>query len=163
MTLPFFLGLLAAIFCSIFFPNFHVLPFAPFLAIVCMRKSFLAALWLSMLSGFIMDLITSSVGFGLNALTFVISTSVMYQQKRHFFVDSPLALSIYTTLIASLVSLLLLFIQGIRFSLPLLFSELVFMPILDGVYAFLWFTCPLKLYHYGKRMGWRHVFKWRIN
>jgi cell shape-determining protein MreD len=159
MLLPFFLGLFSAIFCSVFFPNFHILPFTPFLALACMRKSFLTTLWLSVLSGIVMDLITSELGFGLNALALTVVSGIMYRQKHHFFADSPLALSIYTTLISSLTSFFLLLLQGVTLSPSILFSELIFMPILDGVYAFLWFTCPMKLYHYGKKVGWRQILK----
>jgi len=34
---------------------------------------------------------------------------------------------------------------------------LVLMPFLDGVYAFLWFTCPLSLILYFKKYGLSHL------
>lgn len=157
MLFPFLLSLLATLFCSIFFPNLHLLTFSPFLALFCMRNSFLNALWIAVLSGLILDLLSSSIGFGLNALAYTIATVFLYKQKRHFFVDQPLALSVYTVLFSSTISCILYIFQNIPFSLSIVISEFILMPILDGIYAFLWFTCPIKLYHYGKKVGWRYL------
>lgn len=159
MLLPFFLALVATLFFPIFLPHLHLLTFTPFLALACMRKSFIYVLWLSILSGLVLDLFTSEVGFGLNALAYVLTTVVLYNQKRHFFVDKPLGLSVYTTFISFVVSFFLLIFQRVSFSLGMNVTELLIMPIIDGLYAFLWFTCPLTLYHHAKKIGWRRLFK----
>lgn len=155
MSLPFLLALSATIFGSIFLPSFHMMTFAPFLALAYMRKNFLSALWLAFFSGILMDLTSSEMRFGMHALSYVLVTLFLYKQKHHFFDDQPLALSIYTALISSFTSLILLIFRRLAFTPSFLFTDLFFMPILDAVYAFFWFTCPLQLYHYGKKMRWK--------
>jgi rod shape-determining protein MreD len=155
MFLPFLLALSAAIFGSIFLPSFHMMAFAPFLALAYMRKSLLSSLWLALFSGIFIDLTTSEMRFGMHALCYLLVTFLLYKQKRHFFDDQPIALSIYTALISALASLILLIFRRIPFTPSFFFTDLFLMPALDAIYAFFWFTCPLRLYHYGKKARWR--------
>jgi len=94
----------------------------------------------------------------------VLTTLVLYPQKRHFFEDKPLALSIFTAIISSVLTILQfilvhLFDRGLPFSILTALTDIVLMPIVDGLYAFLWFTCPIKLYIYTKKVGWRNLFR----
>jgi rod shape-determining protein MreD len=133
------------------FPELRLLPFAPFLALSYYRLSFPGALWAALGTGLLFDLMTSEMRFGFYALNFLLVTIIFYHQKKHFFEDKSVAFSLYTALI-SLGSTLLLFpFHDLSFSLPSLFSDLIVMPLLDGVYAFLWFTTPAKLYNYLKK------------
>jgi len=160
----FSLAFVAAVFGNVFFPYLHLSFFAPFLALCYHASTLSKSLWLSLLCGLILDLISSEFKFGLYTLTFVLATLLLYAQKRHFFEDKPLALSIFTSIIAAALTLLQfvlihLFDRGISFSALTFVTDVIFMSLVDGLYAFLWFTCPMRLYIYIKKVGWKNLFR----
>ncbi len=164
LYISFGLALLAAIFGSVFFPYLHLSFFAPFLALTYHAATLSKSLWLSLVCGVILDLLSSEFRFGLHTLTFVLATLVLYAHKRHFFEDKPLALSIFTAIISTILTLLQfilvhLFDRGIAFSTLTVLTDVIFMSLVDGLYAFLWFTCPLRLYIYTKKVGWKNLFR----
>ncbi len=158
------LALIPALFGSILFPFFPLAPFVPFLAIVFYVAPFSRALWISCGCGLILDLLSSEFHFGVHALTLISTTAILYHQKKHFFEDKPLAFSIFTSVISALSTLMqLIFIplfdRGISFSLLSFMTDVIALPMLDGLYGFLWFTCPMRLYIYIKKTGWKAVFQ----
>lgn len=160
LIIPFCLALFAALFATVFFPHSRILSFAPFLAIVYMRKNFATSLWIAALCGLILDLLSSQLRFGLYSLNFCLTTLLVYHQKRHFFDDKPLALSLFTALISCISSAVLLFLVCIfdktfPFNWTLIVSDLIGMSIIDAIYAFFWFTCLIKLYYQVRERGWR--------
>lgn len=160
----FVLALVPALFGSILFPFFPLSPFAPFLAIVYYVAPFSKALWISCGCGIILDLLSSEFHFGVHALTLIATTSLLFHQRRHFFEEKPVAFSIFTALIASVATLLqLLFVplfdRGITFSTLSFLTDAIALPLLDGLYGFLWFTCPMRLYIYIKKTGWKALFR----
>ncbi len=160
----FALAMVPALFGSILFPFFPLNPFAPFLAIVFYAAPFSKALWIACGCGLILDLLSSEFRFGVHALTLVAAAALLYHQKRHFFEEKPVAFSIFTALISS-VSMLLqlvfipLFDRGISFSALSFLTDGVALPLLDGLFGFLWFTCPMRLYIYIKKKGWRALLQ----
>jgi len=159
----FALAISAALFGTVFFPNLRLMAFAPFLAIAYNRLSLTSALWISTLCGLALDLFSSQMHFGFFSLSYALTTLLIYQQKRHFFDEKPQALSIFTALIsivATCIQLLLnyLFDKQILFSWKLVMSDLIGMPMIDALYAFLWFTLPIRLYLHIKQVGWRQFF-----
>lgn len=164
LTLSFGLSFFAAVFGSIFFPFLRLSFFAPFLALTYHASPVTRALWISLGCGVILDLLSSEFRFGLYSLAFVLVTLILYRQKRHFFEEKPLAFSLFSSLIAafltsSLLILTYLFDRTVPFSLMSAFIDLVLMSLMDGLYAFLWFTCPMRLYSYMKKVGWRNLFR----
>ena len=166
VPLLFFFGLalIFVLFGSILFPFFPINAFAPFLAIVFYVAPFSKALWISGGCGLILDLLSSEFHFGLHALSWIATTALLFHQKRHFFEEKPMAFSIFTAVISSVFTLFeLVFIpifdRGIAFSTLSFLTDVIALPILDGVYGFLWFTCPMRLYIYIKKMGWKALFK----
>lgn len=160
----FALALVPALFGSILFPFFPLSPFAPFLAIVFYVTPFPKALWISCGCGLILDLLSSEFRFGVHALTLIATTALLFHQKKHFFEDKSVAFSIFTAVISSLATLLQLvfvplFDRGISFSLFSFLTDGIALPILDGLYGFLWFTCPMRLYIYIKKTGWKALFR----
>lgn len=152
----FFLALVFALFSTALFPRLHTLPFAPFIPLVISRHSLVKSLWLAAFVGFCMDLLTSQASFGLYSLCFTLTTAVLYRHKWHFFMDKPIGLPSFTflfALISTPIHLVLLSIFGkaISISAQSLFSDFLMMPIIDGVYAFLWFNCPIIWYYYIKK------------
>lgn len=165
---PFLLALSVAILGTVFFPTIRLFAFAPFLALVFIRADFVTALWVAAITGLLIDLLSSQMRFGAYSFCYSLTAALVYHQKRHFFVDKPLALSLYTALIASLCSSLeLLFLYALDACPPvnvrLFLIDILGMSLLDGVYAFLCFTCPMKIYPYLKRLTLLRKYIWKKN
>lgn len=163
MIFPFLLALFTACFATAFFPNLRLIAFAPFLALVYLRKDFPRSLWLAFWCGLIMDCLTSQFFLGLQALNYLLATLLLYRQKRHFFEDKSLSLPLFTAIV-SLVSTILhwMFLYALDKKIPMTWKfaaiDLLIMPLLDAVYAFVWFTCPMQFYHYVRKVGWKKLF-----
>lgn len=163
MKLAFFLALFGALFGTALVPHWHVMAFAPFLAITYQRNKLLGALWLALICGLIMDLITSQFRMGMFSLNYLLTTLLLFSQRRHFFEDKSLAISLYSALISfvsSLIHFFLLFCMGNNpaFSLKFFMADLLVMPLFDAVYALVWFIGPIKFCRYLQRTGWRKIF-----
>lgn len=156
----FSLALFFALFGTVFLPHVRLLAFSPFLALLYNRSSFTTSLWIASLCGLAIDLLSSEFRLGIYALNYSLTTLLLYKQKRHFFEDKPLALSLFTILISivsTILQLLLIsiFDRALPLSGKLLITDLIIMPIVDAIYAFLWFSCPMMLFLYIKKIGWR--------
>ncbi len=164
LYVPFCLALLVVVFWTLFFPWIKLAPFAPFLAILFSRATFPKALWTAFGCGLILDLLSSELRFGLHALNMTLTTIFLYPQKKHFFEDKATALSFFTAIIAAFSTLVQIFLlhafdRGVMISLRLIFTDVLLMSLLDAVYAFLWFTCPMRLYTYIQKVGLKSLFK----
>ncbi len=148
MILPFCLALFAACFQTAFLPHIHVMPFAPFLALIFQQKSFTLSLWAALGCGIVMDLLSNELRFGMYSLNFVLVTLILHRQKRHFFEGSARALALFTALISLASTLISMLFLG-----KVILIDLISMPILDALYAFLWFTCPSKLWKYKRPLA----------
>lgn len=153
-----------AMFGTVFFPNIRLFAFAPFLALVYNRRTFVSSLWIATLSGIVIDLLCSQLRFGLYALNYSLTTVLIYRQKKHFFEDKPLALSLFTALVSCTSTLLQLFLtyafdKGLPFTWKLALTDLIGMPAIDALYAYLWFSCPMQLYEYVQKGGARALWK----
>ena len=149
---PFVLALTATLFLHFFLPNLHLCTFAPFLAILYTNTHFSKALLLSFCCGTLLDLLSSYSHLGIYGLNFVLTTCLLYGQKKQFFEEKPLALSLFTFFIALISTLLHPFLLHIfEESLPLSWNlfliDGLFFSTIDALYAFLWFTYPLQLYN----------------
>ena len=162
LWIPFCLACIFALWGGVMFPQAKVWVFSPFLAITFHRLSFSRSLWISFFCGLLIDCLSSQFSFGWFACVHVLGTFFLFRRKRHFFEDKPFALSFYSALLSlffsSSVLLLSFWHRKIPITPPLLFSELLFMPFLDALYAFLWFTCPLSLIAYVKKRGFKPWF-----
>jgi len=163
LSFPFGLALFFTLFTTVFFPKIPLFTFSPFFALLYYRRSLATALWIATLSGLMIDLLTSEFRLGIHAWDACITTLLLYKQKKHFFEDKPLALSLFTILISATSTLMQwLLIATFDRSLPLsgkgIVTDLFLMPIVDGAYAFFAFTCPMQLFVYIKKRGWRLFF-----
>ena len=152
---PFILALSVALLGTVFFPSVRLIAFAPFLALLFMRADFLSALWIAALAGLFIDLFTSQMRFGSYSFCYCLTALFTYHQRRHFFADKPLALSLYTALISCVSTLLELVMQSagsgkLSFTMRLIATDVIGMSLVDAVYAFVCFTCPMKIYNYLK-------------
>ena len=163
LLFPFFLSLFFAICGTAILPHIRLLSFSPFLALLYNRCSFHKSLWIASLCGLSIDLFSSEFRLGIHALNYCLTTFLLYNQKQHFFEDKPLALSLFTALISvvsTIMQLLLIsiFDRALPLSFKLFYIDLIIMPLADGLYAFLWFSCPIMLYLHFKKIGWRAFF-----
>ena len=160
---PFFLiSLFFTFYSTAFVPGYAFFPFAPFLSIAFNRYTLLKSLYLSCGCGLLMDLLSSQTPFGFHALTDVISSFCLYR-FRLFFVEKALGITAFTTLfslLSTVVKRLQLSLFGLFLPLTLkaVITDWLIMPVLDGFYAFLWFSCPLMLYHFLCRHRFRFIF-----
>ena len=141
-------------FCHYFpfwLPYTRILLFAPLMTLVFSRLSLPISLWLATLSGLYVDLLSYTGILGLSSLNYVLTTLCIYRFRSYFSEEKIHIFSLYTILF-SLVSTLF----QLSFDLPLIthrpphlltiLTDLLLLPIVDGVYALLLFLYPLKLY-----------------
>lgn len=128
----FFLG-----FCAVFlFGSLRLFYFAPFLTIVLQRSSLPNSLIWAAICGGIIDLLGSPFPLGVSTLLTLFCTLICFRFRKWFFEENIFSIPLYTILFSSLFCLLQL--SGLPFSL--------LMSLLDGLYAFFWFTCPALLF-----------------
>ena len=156
LSIYFALASFFLLFETALFPYCKLWPFVPFLAILFYRVSYTRALWISFLCGLAMDLFSSQFKFGLIALTHTLTTLLLYGQKKHFFEEKTIALSLYSVLISGFLSLFLLIFSSlsdkqITITIPVLLTNLLIMPFLEGLYTFIAFALPTSLYFTLKR------------
>ncbi len=168
LIVSFFLALTFAVCGTVFLPRVHLLAFSPFLAILYHNTRFTKSLWIASLCGLIIDLLSSEFRFGVHALNYCLTTLLLYKQKKHFIEDKAIALSLFTVIISVVSTLLQFFLififdRALPLSGKLILTDLIIMPVADAVYAFLWFTCPLKLFAHIKKVGWKAFYSKLLN
>lgn len=131
-------------------PHIRLSFFAPFLIIACYQKSLPTCLWLALFCGLTLDLLSSYIRLGLHAFDYCLTLLILYPQRRNFFSDSVTTLPIMTFLFGMistlLMALLLYSVEALNvFSWPWIFTDLIFMPLLDGLYSFCCFILPVLL------------------
>lgn len=158
LKLLFILALFFTLFLPLYFPKIKLLWFAPFLITLYYQKPIAACLWASLGCGLVLDLTTSTDHFGIHAFNYVVVSTLLYSQKRHFFGDSLSTLPIMTyffSVISTLLQMLLLNIfEDIDiFSVGWVIRDLTLMPLLDALYAFILFVLPWRLLGGKQRSG----------
>jgi rod shape-determining protein MreD len=156
LIIAFVMAYIALILQGIILPRIAILAFSPFLALVMMRCELGKALWLSALAGAVVDLLSDDP-IGLHALNYALVAALLFKIKKHFSHDQPFHLSLYTAFVSSLstaLQLLLLFLfdRRVPFDGRWFFADLVGMPVIDALYAFVWFAAPLSLFDKVKRI-----------
>lgn len=150
----FLFSLLAVLLFPIMLPSWRLMLFAPFIVIIFYRKSYLVCLWWSLFCGLFIDLLSDHQQFGINALNYCLTTSLLYGQRRNFFADSPSTLPIMTFFFSSLstfIQFLLMYIfeKENVFSWNWVLTDAFLMPFLDASFAFCCFIIPSVIF--GKR------------
>jgi rod shape-determining protein MreD len=146
----FFYSLLQVLIFPMLFPSWHLTFFAPFLIFSYYRSSFLSCLWLSLLCGIIIDILSAAPYLGIHAMNYCVVTWILYQQKQNYFEDSLSTLPLLTAFFAvlsTLIQAVLMYLTNspIDFSWLWVSSDLIKMSLWDALYAFMWFTVPLSL------------------
>ncbi len=152
----FALGFVALIFQGLLVPRLSILAFAPFVGLATLRCELSQALRWSAAAGCMVDLFSDDP-MGLHALNYVLMAWLLFRIRTHFSYDQPLHLSLFTGLISAgstILQLLLLFLfdRRVPFGGKWIFADLIGMPVIDALYAFVWFTAPLALFDKLRRM-----------
>lgn len=142
------------------FPGLVAYYLAPFLVACYYQCRFLSAVWISLFCGMGIDLL-SDQRFGSHAVSYVITSLVLYRQRRHFFSDSlstlPIMVYIFAVLTTFWLSLFHYLDKGDVVGLKqLLTSDMLILPLYDSLYAFLCFTLPAKLF---SKRSYRYSFR----
>ncbi len=158
----FFTALFFMIFSTALFPNCRLVPFAPFLNLAFNQCSFPKALYLASACGLITDFFSNQILFGHHALIYVITACCVYK-LRLFFPEKPLGLSLFTLFFSLIVTTIerfapLFFEVGVPLTWEGVATDFFVMPFFDGVYAFLFFSCPLIFYKSLRRQWFRFLF-----
>ncbi len=140
----------------LFFSNLPFLFFAPYLIQVIYRCSSYTSLWHALFCGLIIDLLSASSPFGLYAINYVATVWLLFPRRQNFFEDKlstlPLMTSFFSFLSTALLAILaFIFGHKVGYSWKWIGIDLITLSILDGVYAFLWYTLPLHLLKVIKR------------
>lgn len=138
---------LATLIIPVYFPYGRLLFFAPALIITYYKKNLIQSLWISLLCGLLMDLLSDNERFGLHTLAYCSTTLLLYKQRQHFFADSLSTLPLMTFFFASLSTLILAtllytFENRAVYSVKWFFIDLLLLPSLDAIYAFSLFILP---------------------
>lgn len=160
--MPFFLmTLLAFVLIPPVFPSVKIYFFIPFLILCYYQSSFVSCMWMSIACGTLVDSLSVHSFFGLNALVYCITTLLLYSQRTHFFSDRLSTLPLMTALFSVIATLLLMFsaviLEGKQLlSWHLIYTDLIFMPCCDAIYASICFVLPLQLVMEFKRLKRRY-------
>ncbi|MGL4348688.1 MAG: hypothetical protein ACRCSV_04455 [Chlamydiales bacterium] len=141
---------IAAIFFPILFPNVRFVFFAPLQAFLFIRSPLVLSLWVSLFIGLFLDCTTTSFPFGIHTILCVAIAFLMYGRKKHFFEEKIFSWVLYSALISSLYTALLFFCNLLvnvppPLSLRGIFSDMVIMAIIDGIYTLIWFKLPMYI------------------
>ncbi|NGX50232.1 MAG: hypothetical protein K1060chlam2_00073 [Chlamydiae bacterium] len=135
--------------------------FAPFLVIAFYRYPLVASLWIAAGCGLILDLLTTTP-FGIYTLNYV-AVSFFLFNCRSYFVEKPIGLASLTLIFSTLSSILArISFWTLGITLPLTLkgaaTDFVVMPLFDGIYSLLCFSCPLILFRLVHRQWFRFLF-----
>ena len=150
-----------ALTAFLLFRSVHLTFFAPVIVAIFLNKPFGFAMRCSLLCGLAIGLFSTAYPLGFYGILYAMALLLIVPFKNFFFSDRMLSLTIYTALFSFFVTLLefvilTIFFDGLAFSWRGILSEFIIMPLLDGFYAFFWFTGPLYLIHIMKKKRIAH-------
>jgi rod shape-determining protein MreD len=156
LTIAFFLALTALLLQGVMIPKLAILAFAPFLALVLMKSRWIRALSFSALAGCLLDLLSDDP-MGLHAINYTAIMMLLFRFRGRFDAEQPLHLCLVTALISLLstllqLTLLFLFDRRVPFGGRWIFADLVGMPVIDALYAFVWFAAPLSFCEWVRKL-----------
>jgi rod shape-determining protein MreD len=141
------------------FPSFKIFYLIPFLVRSFYVKPLSICIWLAIGVGFLIDLLSTHMRFGLMSLSYALTALLLYRAKKHFFEDRLTTLPIMTfffSMIAAALQWMLLLILD-RHIIPLSFTfiltDWVAMPLLDMAFAAISFSLPIFLFGKPVRKG----------
>ncbi len=158
LVLTFLTTLCLTLFIPALCPFIRLTFFAPFLIILYYQRPFLACLWFSFLCGALLDLLSSHQRLGVFAVSYCLTTAILFGQRRNFFADSITTMPIMTYFFCFLSTLsqavlIYIFDRGLTLSWGWTLADLLLMPLFDAGYAFGVFILPSLLFGKPQRRG----------
>jgi rod shape-determining protein MreD len=143
----FWISALSALLMPLYAPQLHVLYFAPYLVFCFYRFSRYQLLWKAAGCGLILDLLSSGSFFGLTAVNYCLTCWLLYGQTRNFFEDKittlPLMTFLFSFISTGSATILSFFCNsGYSFSFSWVVTDLIAMPLVDALYALLFYSLP---------------------
>lgn len=144
----------------------RLLPFAPLLAHLTVRTGKAPPYATAALCGLLFDLFTAGTRFGFTSLIALLATLSLFFFRRILFADRLLSLPLHTALFSSLFTFFSLILYPFfhtppPFSLYFFLHEITLPPLVDGLYALLFFTLPTLLWQKGKKAFLLHFWEKR--
>ncbi|KAF3361644.1 Uncharacterized protein PHSC3_001767 [Chlamydiales bacterium STE3] len=151
LFLLFTIAFILTLFSPILFPHLKLLYFIPFIVRLFYVKTYATTLLFSCLCGLILDLFSAHVRFGIHAVSYSLSSALLYSQRRNFFEDSLSTLPGLTflySIVNSVIQLLFLIIfeKGVTISPEFVMIDLLLLPFLDALYAFIFVSIPKLIF-----------------
>jgi cell shape-determining protein MreD len=151
LDFAFLIGLFCTLFIPTLFPEAKLLYFVPFLIIMYYKKTFLTCLWGSLFCGLILDLLSSESRLGLYAINYMLTTTLIYQLRHNFFPDSAITLPVLTlffSMLSALLEIIMMMVFDHRLTLHghWIFNTMIYLPILNALFAFVIFVIPSILF-----------------
>jgi hypothetical protein len=142
--IPFFLQIL------VYGPSLPILPFIPLIALSLLLQPLSKTLFISAFTGLLVDLLSADP-FGIHALNHAATAALCFRGRSLFSVERPLQFSLYTAICSFVstilqIALLFLFDRRVSFQGKWWLAEWTLLPLIDALYAFMWFAGPLALF-----------------
>jgi len=136
-------------------PAIRLLGFLPFILFALMRLKLPAALWCSAFAGLTLDLYTFGSPLGFFALNYSLTSLILFRYKKFFSEEKLFPFALYGVAFSFVSTLIHFFLYAIidvhlKLSFLTLATDLICMPLLDGIYTIVWALLPLLLYKYVK-------------
>src|SRR3990167_7930280 len=149
--LPFTLSFLVLLIFPAIIPQIRLLALVPLLTFVCFHYSLAAALWISMFAGLLVDLYSKSAPMGFFALNYTLTSIIVFRYRSYFTFEKVHIFSLYAVLYSFISTLLHFILYGLiemHFKLHFfsIITDLILMPIFDGVYSLVCVFFPMKIY-----------------
>jgi hypothetical protein len=138
-------ALLPTLIFPVLVPKLRLTTFAPFLVLVLYQKTLVNSLWWALAIGCLLDLLSGYPRMGLLPLTYCLTIAALTFVKPYFFIEKFSTLPLMTMLFALLSTLILfalmtLFGQALQVTWRWIATDLLFFPLLDGLYGLVWFA-----------------------
>jgi hypothetical protein len=141
------------LFAPILFPMIRLIGFLPFLLFAISRLRLPSVLWCSAIAGVTLDLYSFGAPLGFFALNYSLTSLILFRYKKFFSEENLWAFTLYALLFSFVSTLIHFFLYAIidvhlKLSFLSLMTDLICMPLIDGLYTFVWALLPLLLYKY---------------
>jgi hypothetical protein len=148
------------------FPHLPISPFIPLIILLFYEEKRSTTTWSTFAIACFLDLTSSHAQFGVLTLSYCISTWILYQYKSLFFIDKWSTLPILSGLYSAISTftffiLLNIYDVGFSFSWTWFFTDIILLSLFDSLYAFLYFTIPLRFIPHRVSQGNSFLFKRR--
>lgn len=158
LKLVFIISCVLTLFLPTIIPYAHILYFVPLIVICMYQKTLITCVYYSLVCGLFIDLVSDGDRIGFYAMNYSLSTFILYPQKKNFFADNlttlPLMTFFYSVISTSLEVAYFLSVSRIPpLTIKWVISDIIVMPSIDAVYAFIIFILPAVLFGKPQRKG----------